>query len=211
VSIGEDGPSQMALEDLAMMRAVHGSTVLYPCDGNAAAKLTAAMAEQPGISYLRTTREKTPILYRTDEEFDIGGSKTLRASAADVAAVAAAGVTVHEALKAAEELEAEGIRVRVIDCYSVKPIDGATLRTALDDTGLILTVEDHWIQGGLGDAVLEALAAGGELSGRVARLAVSAMPGSASPDELRDWAGISARAIAERIRGELALRGETRA
>jgi transketolase len=206
VSIGEDGPSQMALEDIAMMRAVHGSTVLYPADGNAAAWLTAAMADHPGISYLRTTREKTPILYRPDEEFEIGGSKTLRGSAADVATIVASGVTVYEALEATQELDAEGLRVRVIDCYSVKPIDGATLREALDDTGLIVTVEDHWIEGGLGDAVLEALAAGGELSGRVARLGVSAMPGSGTPAELRDWAHISARAIAERVRGELALR-----
>ncbi len=209
VSIGEDGPSQMALEDLAMIRAVHGSTVLYPADGNATAKLTAAMADHPGVSYLRTTRERTPVLYRADEEFEIGGSKTLRASAADVATLVAAGVTVFEALKASEELEAEGLRVRVIDCYSVKPIDGATLRQALDDTGLIVTVEDHWIEGGLGDAVLEGLAAGGELSGRVARLAVSAMPGSGTPEELRDWAGISARAIADRVRGELELRAES--
>jgi transketolase len=206
VSIGEDGPSQMALEDLAMMRTVHGSIVLYPADGNAAAKLTAAMADHVGVSYIRTTREKTAILYPADERFEIGGSKTLRASPSDVATIVGAGITVHEALKAAEALEAEGVCVRVIDCYSVKPIDGATLVTALDETGLIVTVEDHWVEGGLGDAVLEALAARGELSGRVARLAVSAMPGSGTPAELREWAGISARAIAERIRGELGLR-----
>jgi len=206
VSIGEDGPSQMALEDLAMMRTVHGSTVLYPADGNAAAKLTAAMADHVGVSYIRTTREKTAILYPADERFEIGGSKTLRASPSDVATIVGTGITVHEALKAAEALEAEGVRVRVIDCYSVKPIDGATLGTALDETGLIVTVEDHWVEGGLGDAVLEALAAGGELSGRVVRLAVSAMPGSGTPAELREWAGISARAIAECVRGGLGLR-----
>jgi transketolase len=208
VSIGEDGPSQMALEDLAMMRAVHGSTVLYPADGNAAAKLTAEMADRPGISYIRTTREKTALLYPADEPFEIGGSKTLRASPSDVATIVAAGVTVHEALAAADELKGEGLRVRVIDCYSVKPIDGATLRAALSETGLIVTVEDHWAEGGLGDAVLEALAAGGELSGRVVRLAVSAMPGSGTPQELREWAGISAAAIARRIRAELRLRGD---
>jgi transketolase len=206
VSIGEDGPSQMALEDLAMMRTVCGSTVLYPADGNAAAKLTAAMADRPGVSYIRTTREKTAILYPADEWFAIGGSKTLRASPSDVATIVGAGVTVYEALGAADELEAEGVRVRVIDCYSVKPIDTATLRAALGETGLVVTVEDHWVEGGLGEAVLEALAAGGELSGRVVRLAVSTMPGSGTPVELREWAGISAAAIAERIRAELRLR-----
>jgi len=206
VSIGEDGPSQMALEDLAMMRTVCGSTVLYPADANAAAKLTAAMADRPGVSYIRTTREKTAILYPADERFAIGGSKTLRASPSDVATIVSAGITVYEALGAADELEAEGVRVRVIDCYSVKPIDTATLRAALGETGLVVTVEDHWAEGGLGDAVLEALAAEGMLSGRVVRLAVSAMPGSGTPVELREWAGISAAAIAERIRAELRLR-----
>lgn len=206
VSIGEDGPSQMALEDLAMMRTVCGSTVLYPADGNAAAKLTAAMADRSGVSYIRTTREKTAILYPADERFAIGGSKTHRASQSDVVTIVGAGVTVYEALGAADELEAEGVRVRVIDCYSVKPIDTATLRAALGETDLVVTVEDHWAEGGLGDAVLEALASEGMLSGRVVRLAVSRMPGSGTPQELREWAGISAAAIAERIRAELRLR-----
>ena len=174
VSIGEDGPSQMALEDLAMMRAVYGSTVLYPADGNQTAKLVALMADLPGISYLRTTREKTPKLYDSDEEFTVGGSRVLRSSDADRAAIVGGGVTVFEALKAAEQLASDGVAVRVIDAYSVKPIDGSTLRRALSDTGLLLVVEDHWIDGGLGDAVLEALAAGGnELSGRVIKLAVT--------------------------------------
>jgi transketolase len=200
VSIGEDGPSQMALEDLAMMRAVHGSTVLYPADGNATAHLVAGMAESSGISYIRTTREKTPKLYGPGEAFPIGGSKTLRSSDEDRVTIAASGVTVFEAQGAADALAEEGIRARVIDCYSVKPIDGPTLRTALAETGLIVTVEDHWVEGGLGDAVLEALADGGELSGRVVKIGVREMPGSGSPQELRDWAGISATKIAETVR-----------
>jgi transketolase len=208
VSIGEDGPSQMALEDLAMMRAVHGSTVLYPADGNSAAKLTAAMADVHGIAYIRTTRERTPSIYRADEEFEIGGSKTLRASAADVATIVGAGVTVFEALEAAEALDAMGVRVRVIDAYSVKPIDAETLIQALDETGLLVVVEDHWIEGGLGDAVLAGLAHAAELSGRVVKLAVGAMPGSGTPEELRDRADISARAIVQRVQGELELRAE---
>jgi transketolase len=208
VSIGEDGPSQMALEDLAMMRAVHGSTVLYPADGNAATKLTAAMAEINGISYLRTTREATSKLYAAEEEFQVGGSKVLRASAADDATIVAAGVTVVEALKAADELEGKKLRVRVIDAYSVKPIDSEALIQAMEETGLLIIAEDHWIEGGLGDAVLSALAHAPTLSGRVVKLAVGAMPGSGTPEELREWAGISARAIAERTEGELTLRAE---
>ncbi len=208
VSIGEDGPSQMALEDLAMMRAVHGSTVLYPADGNAAAKLTAAMAELHGVSYVRTTREKTPILYGADETFEIGGSKVLRSGDADDATIVGAGVTVFEALEAADRLGADGRRIRVIDAYSVKPIDSATLIRAMQDTGLLVVVEDHWLEGGLGEAVLSALAHAPSVRGRVVRLGVGAMPGSGTPQELREWAGISASAIVERIRGELALRSE---
>jgi transketolase len=205
VSIGEDGPSQMALEDLAMMRAVHSSTVLYPADGNTTAKLTATMADLPGISYLRTTREKTPRLYGSDEEFPIGGSKVVRDDDGARATLVGAGITVFEALSAAEILAADGIPVRVIDAYSVKPIDGATLGAALDETGLLVVVEDHWIEGGLGDAVLSAVAAGGrELGGRVIKLAVTEMPGSATPEELRDWAGISATKIARAVRSAVA-------
>jgi transketolase len=202
VSIGEDGPSQMALEDLAMMRAVHGSKVLYPCDGNSTAKLTATMASTDGISYIRTTREKTPKLYEAGEEFPIGGSKTVRNG--DDATVVAAGVTVFEALAAADALAKDDIGVRVIDAYSVKPIDAPTLRRAFAEAKLIVTVEDHWIEGGLGDAVLEALsAAGGMLDGRVIKLAVTEMPGSGKPGELRDWAGISAAKIADAVRTAL--------
>ena len=203
VSIGEDGPSQMALEDLAMMRAVHGSTVLYPADGNATAKLVAAMVDLPGISYLRATREKTPKLYGDDEPFPIGGSKTHRANDADRATIVGAGVTLFEALEAADTLAAQGIAVRVIDAYSVKPIDASALRAAMADTGLLLVVEDHWIEGGIGDAVLAALASEGELSGRVIKLAVTEMPGSGTPVELREWAGISAGRIAGAVRREL--------
>jgi transketolase len=204
VSIGEDGPSQMALEDLAMMRAVHGSTVLYPADGNATAALVAAMSDLPGISYLRTTREKTPKLYEAGEAFPIGGSKTLRSSARDDVAIVGAGVTVFQALEAADALGAEGVAARVIDCYSIKPIDGAALRAALDETGLVVTVEDHWPEGGLGDAVLGALAKSGPLSGRVHTIGVTGMPGSGTPEELREWAGISASRIARTVRELLA-------
>jgi transketolase len=203
VSIGEDGPSQMALEDLAMMRAVHGSTVLYPCDGNSTARLVAAMADLPGISFIRTTREKTPAIYGGDEDFPIGGSKTLRSSDADRVTLVGAGITVHEALGAARSLEADGIAARVVDCYTIKPIDAETLRAAASQTGLLVTIEDHWIEGGLGDAVLAGLADGVALSGTVEKVAVTQMPGSGTPEELRDWAGISASAIADRVRSLL--------
>jgi transketolase len=203
VSIGEDGPSQMALEDLAMMRAVHGSTVLYPADGNSAAKVTAAMADIEGISYIRTTREKTPRLYDADAEFRIGGSVVHGGTPDDRVALVGAGITVHECLGAAEMLAGANVPARVIDCYSVKPIDAETLRRALADTGLLVVVEDHWIEGGLGDAVLDAVAGVGELRGRVMKIAVTEMPGSGTPEELRGWAGISAARIAERVRGAL--------
>jgi transketolase len=204
VSIGEDGPSQMALEDLAMMRAVHGSTVLYPADANATATLTKTMADLPGIVYLRTTREKTPKLYDAGDAFPVGGSKTLRAGADDRVTLVSAGVTLYESLAAADALAAEGVACRVIDVYSIKPIDAATLRTALAETGLIVTVEDHLVEGGIGDAVLAALAAGGDLSGRVVTIGVTEMPGSGKPEELREWAGISAARIADRVRATLA-------
>jgi transketolase len=195
VSIGEDGPSQMALEDLAMMRAVHGSTVLYPCDANQTAKLVAEMAERDGIVFLRTTRAATPVVYDVDEEFPIGGARVLRDG--DDVAIVAAGITLHESLKAAEQLESEGISARVIDLYSVKPVDGETLRAAAEATGgRILTVEDHWSEGGIGDAVLEALS-DGEAPARVVRLAVRDLPGSGKPAELLAAAGIDADHIVE--------------
>ncbi|MFF7278224.1 transketolase [Streptomyces griseorubiginosus] len=195
VAIGQDGPSQMGLEDLAMMRAVHGSTVLYPCDANQTAHLVAAMADLDGIRYLRTGRGESPVIYGPGEEFPIGGSKVLRFSGSDRMTIVAAGVTVPEALKAAEALDQEGIRVRVIDLYSVKPVDRVTLRQAAEDTGCLLTVEDHHEEGGLGDAVLDAFADGRPVP-RLVRLAVRTMPGSASPEEQLHAAGIDAESIA---------------
>jgi transketolase len=196
VSIGEDGPSQMGLEDIAALRAVHGSTVLYPCDGNQTAKLVREMADLDGISFLRTTRGDTPVVYGPEEEFPVAGSKTLRSSEDDDVTVVAAGVTVFEALEAAETLAGEGTSVRVLDCYSVKPIDAETLR------GLgtpIVTVEDHSPEGGLGEAVLAALA---DLDERppVSVLAVRELPHSGKPAELLGAARIDAEAIASAVR-----------
>ncbi len=192
VAIGEDGPSQMALEDLAAFRAVHGSTVLYPCDANQTVRLVERMADEPGISYLRTTRGAAPVIYDPDEQFDIGGSRTVR-DGNDVTVVAA-GVTVHEALRAADLLADGGVRARVIDAYSIKPIDADALRRAAEETGGIVTAEDHWPEGGLGEAVLSALAAGG-VRVPVRKLAVAGMPASGTPAELLRQAGIDADAI----------------
>ena len=209
VSIGEDGPSQMALEDLAMMRAVFGSTVLYPSDANQAAHLVALMADQPGIVYLRTTREKTPVIYDASERFSIGGSRLVRESGADQVTVVGAGITLHEAIKAYDQLKSEGVTIRVIDAYSVKPIDSATLRAAAQATGgRIVVVEDHWIEGGLGDAVLEAFSGADGVAPagqppRVVKLAVRDMPGSGKPDELMDAAGINARHIVAAVKSFL--------
>jgi transketolase len=204
VSIGQDGPSQMALEDLAMMRAVCGSTVLYPCDANQTARLVGEMATVNGISYLRTTREKTPIIYPPGEQFPVGGSKVVRRSDKDAATVVAAGITLHEALKAYDQLKAGGVAVRVIDAYSVKPIDTATLRQSAKDTGgKLIVVEDHWAEGGLGDAVLEAFSGGGTTLPTVVKLAVRKMPGSGSPAELLNAAGIDAEHIVRAVRSLL--------
>src|ERR687894_636611 len=194
VSIGEDGPSQMALEDLAMMRAVHGSTVLHPCDANQTARLVAQMADTKGISFLRTLRPSTPVIYAADEEFPIGGSKVVRSSEEDQVTVVAAGITVHNAIEACDELREEGISVRLIDAYSIKPIDADALRESAQATGGRLVVaEDHWPEGGLGEATLSALADDGDLGTLVfEHLAVSGMPTSGSPAELMDAAGISA-------------------
>ncbi len=194
VSIGEDGPSQMALEDIAMMRAINGSTVLYPSDGNQTAQLVAAMADIDGISYIRTTREATPVLYEPDEIFRVGGSRVLRSSDDDKLTIVAAGITVHESLKAVDAMAADGINVRLIDLYSVKPIDAATLEAAASDTGTIMTVEDHWAEGGIGDAVLGALG-GLRNPPRVIKIAVQGMPGSGKPADLLSQAGIDAAHI----------------
>lgn len=201
VSIGEDGPSQMALEDLAMMRAVFGSTVLYPSDANQTAQLVAQMAEHNGVVYMRSTREKTPILYSPDEVFTIGGSKVIRQSANDEATIVAAGITLHEALKAHEQLKGQGINVRVIDAYSVKPIDAETLFDAAENAGnKFLTVEDHWPEGGLGEAVMEAFSERDGAMPEIVKLAVQSMPGSGTPAELMEEAGISAHHIVQAMR-----------
>ena len=197
VEIGQDGPSQMALEDLAAMRAVHGSTVLYPCDGNAAARLTQAMADTDGIVFMRTTRGGYPVIYGPDEEFEIGGSKVVRTSADDRVTLIGAGVTVYQCLQAADELEKDGIKARVIDLYSVKPVDERTLRRASKETGGLVVAEDHYPEGGLAAAVLEALA---DEPPRLAHCAVQGLPGSGTPAELMDAAGISAKQIAKEAR-----------
>ena len=205
VSIGEDGPSQMGLEDIAAMRAVHGSTVLYPSDANQAAKLVPQMADRKGIVYMRTTREPLPVLYGSDEEFSIGGCHVVRSSDGDAVTIVAAGITVHEALKAADALEQEGISARVIDLYSIKPIDAATLKAAAADTGLMVTAEDHWREGGLGEAVLSVFAESDEKP-RIRVLAVRDMPGSGTPADLLNAAGIDAAHIAAAARDLVAGR-----
>ncbi|MEM0010078.1 MAG: transketolase [Candidatus Bathyarchaeia archaeon] len=193
VSIGEDGPSQMGLEDIAMFRVIFNSVVLYPCDAVSSEKLTCAMANYEGISYLRMTRPKTPVIYSNDEEFHIGGSKVLRYSKNDEATVVACGITVHEALKAYEKLRAEGIKIRVIDCYSIKPIDSKTLIKAAEETKHIITVEDHYLEGGLGEATAS-------LGLKPHILAVRKMPHSGKPHELLAEQGIDSEGIIRKIK-----------
>ena len=197
VSIGEDGPSQMALEDMASFRAIHGSTVLHPSDANQTAALVLAMADTEGISFLRTLRGKTPVRTARDEDVRIGGSRV--AHEGDDVAIIACGITVDEAVRAAETLAEDGIAARVLDCYSVKPIDAEAVQTAARECGAVITVEDHWPEGGLGDAVLEALAEADDRPA-VTKLAVREMPGSGTPDELLHEAGIDADAIAAAAR-----------
>jgi transketolase len=199
VSIGEDGPSQMALEDIASIRAIHSSVVLHPCDANQTAKLVAAMADTKGIVFLRTLRPNTPVIYDADEEFGVGGSRVVRSSDEDEVTIVGAGITVHEALEAAETLEGEGVSARVIDLYSIKPIDTETLQAAAEATGRIVTVEDHFPEGGIGDAVLAALAEVDEHP-RVVKLAVREMPRSGKPEELLHAYGIDAESIATAVR-----------
>jgi transketolase len=200
VSIGEDGPSQMGLEDIAAFRAIHGSVVLHPCDANQTAKLVAAMADLDGISYLRTLRPATPVLYGPDEKFEVGGSRVLRSSDEDDVAIVAAGITVFEALKAADALAEDGIAARVVDLYSIKPLDTETLLAAAETTqGRLVTVEDHWPEGGLGEAVASALADSDEPP-RIVKLAVRGMPGSGKPAELLAAAGIDAEHVAAAAR-----------
>ena len=198
VSIGEDGPSQMALEDLAMMRAQPNIAVLYPCDGVSTERLVERAAYHPGPVYMRTSRPKTPVIYGPDESFEVGGLKVLRQSASDVATVVGGGVTVFEALKAYEELRKQGVSIRVIDLYSLQPIDAAALvRCARDTKGRVIAVEDHYAGGGIGDAVASAIAPAGLT---VRRLAVREIPRSGTPDQLLDRYGISARHIIAAVR-----------
>lgn len=200
ISIGEDGPSQMGLEDLALFRAVHGCTVLYPCDAVSCERMVELAARQDGAFYIRLTRPGTPILYANDDEFAIGGSKTLKASGGDKATIVTAGFTVHEALKAHQSLAEDGIPVRVIDAYSIKPLDGDTMRAAAAETGAVITVEDHYPEGGLGDAVLDALA------GRqciIRKLAVNGMPRSGDPATLLENYGIGASKITAAVKAAL--------
>jgi transketolase len=202
VSIGEDGPSQMGLEDLAMMRAIPHSIVFYPSDAVSAEKLTALAASLQGATYIRTSRPATPVIYANTEEFSVGGSKTVRSSANDRLTIVAAGVTLHEALAAYEALKATGIVVRIIDAYSVKPIDAEGIRTAARQTNsTVLVVEDHYYDGGLGDAVLNAVAAHDV---RVHKMAVTDVPRSGKPEELLDAYGISARRIVEKVKSLVA-------
>jgi transketolase len=203
VEIGADGPSQMALEDLAMMRAVHGSTVLYPSDATSTARLVQEMAERSGIVYMRTTRGAYPVLYGPDEAFPVGGAKVVRSSPDDQVTLVGAGVTLHNCLAAADQLGRYGIRARVLDLYSVKPIDTETLVTAAAATGdRLIVVEDHYPAGGIGSAVLEALNDAGHPA-RIIHLAVRGLPGSGTPEELMEAAGISASHVAQAARAIL--------
>ena len=197
VSIGEDGPSQMALEDLAMMRAQPNITVLYPCDAVSTDRLVERMAYHGGPAYMRTSRPKTPVIYGPDDVFIVGGLNVLREAGGDVATVVAAGVTVFEALDAHDQLQKQGISIRVIDLYSVQPLDTATLvRCARETKGRLITVEDHYVAGGIGDAVASAVAGHGF---SVHRLAVREIPRSGAPEQLLDYYGISARHIVEAV------------
>jgi transketolase len=204
VSTGQDGPSQMGLEDIGMFRAVMGSVVLYPCDAVSTEKLVEAAAAHFGNVYIRTTRGETPILYGADEDFPIGGSKVLRQDSRDAATVVAAGITVFEALRAYEELKSAGTLVRVVDLYSIKPIDRATLEAAAAKTRAVITVEDHFPEGGLGEAVRSALEGH---STPVYSLAVRKMPKSGTPAELLDYEGISWGAIVRKVKDLLLQKG----
>lgn len=200
VSIGQDGPSQMGLEDIAMFRTILGSVVLYPSDAVSTDHLVEEAAKHTGMVYIRTTRMDTPIIYDANEVFVIGGSKVLRKSDRDVATVVAAGVTLHEALKAYEQLRNQGILIRVIDLYSIKPVDETTLREAAGATRFIITVEDHYPEGGIGEAVRSALAA---VCAPVHSLAVRSKPKSGAPKELLDYEEISEDAIVRKVKGLL--------
>jgi transketolase len=204
VEIGADGPSQMGLEDLAMLRAIHGSVVLYPSDATSTAALVEQMASLRGISYLRTTRGAYPVLYPDGEPFPVGGSKVLRSGDRDQVTLIGAGVTVHACLAAADLLGQQGIDARVLDCYSIKPIDAATLTAALEATGgRMVVAEDHRPEGGLGSAVTDSLLAAGRSDLSLVHLAVRGLPGSGSGAELLAWAGLDADHITAAARGLL--------
>lgn len=201
ISIGEDGPSQMALEDIAAFRAVHSSVILYPSDAYSAERVTEQAARLPGITYIRTSRPKTALLYSANEKFPVPGFHVLRQSAKDVALIVAAGITVHEALKAYEQLKSENTPVRVLDLYCVKPIEGAQLAAQLKAcSNFLITVEDHYPEGGIGETVVSALAEVGAPPARFRKLAVNGLPHSGKADELLDAFGISARDIVEAVR-----------
>jgi len=201
ISIGEDGPSQMALEDLAMFRAIHGSAVFYPSDAVCAERLTETMARRPGINYLRTSRPKTAILYSKEEKFPVPGFKVLRQSAQDRAVVIGAGITLYEALKAADDLKSQGIAIRVVDLYCLKPLDPQAIASEVKAAGgRLVTVEDHWPEGGIGEAILSALAQAGTTPAKSRLLAVTGMPHSGKEGELLEAFGISARHIAAAVR-----------
>ena len=196
ISIGEDGPSQMALEDLALMRAIVGSTVLYPAEAVATEKLLEQMAQHKGVCFLRTSRPKTPVIYGNDEQFPIGGAKVLRTG--DKATVVGAGVTLFEALKAADTLKAEGINITVIDAYSIKPLGKKEILAAAKKTNnTVITVEDHYFEGGLGDAVAGELSCEGI---KVHKLAVNGIPRSGHAVELMAAFGIDAAAIVKKVK-----------
>jgi transketolase len=197
VSIGEDGPSQMGLEDIAIFRPIPGSVILYPCDAVSAERAVEQAVKHRGICYIRSSRPKTPVLYPNDERFPIGGSKTLRKSANDRATVIGAGITVHEALKAASQLEAEGVPIRVIDAYCVKPIDAEGILSAAKATGgRVIVVEDHYKEGGLGDAVLEVVGN----QAKVVQLSVHEIPRSGPPEALIEKYGISSNHIVAAVK-----------
>ncbi len=198
VSIGEDGPSQMGLEDIAMFRTLLDSVVLYPADAVSTEKLVGSAAQHRGIVYLRTTRKETPVLYGADEKFPIGGSKTLQNSTRDVATVFAAGITLFEALKAYEALQQEGIAIRIIDTYSIKPIDHAAVRKAAQETGALISVEDHGPCGGLADAVRSCFE--GMAMPPMISLAVRKIPRSGTPQELLDYEEISSASIIQSVK-----------
>ena len=201
ISIGEDGPSQMALEDLAIFRAVHGSAVFYPSDAISAERLVETMARRPGINYMRTSRPKTAILYGKDEKFPVPGFKVVRQSAQDKCTVIGAGITLHEAIKASDELKAQGTAIRVIDLYCLKPIDGRAIARELAAAGgKLITVEDHWPEGGVGESVISALAEAGVAPSKFKMIAVRDLPHSGKPEELIDAFGLSAKHIAEAVR-----------